>query len=323
MNVLTACKPVLEYSNYRCAVALLLAVVLIHPTAAGALPTREKAGPGVTAVRRLSDYESSLGKTPGDTTVYILDSGVPGGTLLVAGGTHADEPAGTAAALAFVQHATPTAGRIIVVPRANNSAAGRRGPGQRLTNPADQGRPDPVLYYPPGSTLAFDGYESRNLDRAYPGAPDGTLTERIAFGLMKLLWTEGVDIAIDLHESPPGSPLSMTIIAHERALGVAALTVLDLEETGIDMHLEASPAAYPGLSHREWGDRTGALAFIVETPNPDMGGAREDSRRHKPAPGPLRHRAALHLATIAALVSAYNDGAEPQRAVKYVMAGQP
>jgi predicted deacylase len=318
MRLFIACKPVLECSSSWFAAALLLAAILIHPSAAGALPAREKAGHGVTAVRRLSDYESSLGKTPGDTTVYILDSGVPGGTLLVVGGTHADETAGTAAALALVQHATPTAGRIIVVPRANNSAAGGRGPGQRLTKPADQGRPDPVLYYPPGSTLAFDGYESRNLDRAYPGAPDGTLTERIASGIMKLLWTEGVDIAIDLHESPPASPLSMSIIAHERALGIAALAVLDLEDAGIDMHLEGSPAAYPGLSHREWGDRTGALAFIVETPNPAMGDGKSSTVQADDILYPLQRRVEIHLGTVAALVVRYNDEAGVGRAIHYV-----
>jgi hypothetical protein len=31
------------------------------------------------------------------------------------------------------------------------------------------------------------------------------------------------------------------------------------------------PGAYPGLSHREWGDRTGALAFIIEASDPEMG----------------------------------------------------
>jgi predicted deacylase len=250
--------------------------------------------------------------------VYILDSDMPGGTLLVVGGTHADETAGTAAAIAFVELAVPTAGRMIVVPRANASAAGRRGSGSRLTKPAHQGAPDPVLYYPPGSTSAFDGYESRNLDRAYPGAPDGTLTERMAYGLMELLRIERVDVAIDLHEAPPGSPLSMAIIAHERALGLAALAVLDLEDAGIDMQLVASPAAYPGLSHREWGDRTGALAFIVETPNPANDGGKSGAGGQSDDPRyPLQRRVEIHLETVAALVARYNDEAGAGRAVRY------
>jgi predicted deacylase len=276
------------------------------------MPARERPGSGVTSVRSLSDYEPSLRMSPGDTRVYILDSGTPGGTLLVVGGTHADETAGTAAAMAIARGARPTAGRIIVVPRANNSAASGDGPGKRvgsrLTNPAHQGSPDPALYYPPGSASPLDGHESRNLDRAYPGKPDGTLTERVAFGLMELLRTERVDLAVDLHEAPPDSPLSMSIIAHERALGLAALAVLDLEDAGIAMSLEASPAAYPGLSHREWGDRTGALAFIVETANPAMGGyGHTRSAGHDKS---VQQRVAIHLAVVAAIVDRFNEASD-------------
>ena len=299
------------------AVAFIIAAALVRPSPAGAMPARERPGPGVTAVRLLSDYEPSLRMSPGDTKVYILDSGVPGGTLLVVGGTHADETAGTAAALALVERATPTAGRIIVVPRANNSAAGGDGPGSRLTNPAHQGSPDPTLYYPPGSASALEGYESRNLDRAYPGAPDGTLTERIAFGLMELLRIERIDIAIDLHEAPPDSPLSMTIIAHERAMGLAALAVLELGDAGVAMSLEASPAAYPGLSHREWGDRTDALAFIIETANPELGGGQPDAENVDDPLHPLWQRVDIQLKTLAALVGLYNDEAGADRAIRY------
>src|SRR5690625_383699 len=56
-------------------------------------------GPGVTEIRRLSDYHPALADGPGDTDVYILDSGLPGATVLVLGGVHPDEFAGFMAAL--------------------------------------------------------------------------------------------------------------------------------------------------------------------------------------------------------------------------------
>jgi hypothetical protein len=70
----------------------------------------------------LSDYDASAAKTTADTPAYIFDSGNAGGTVCVAGGTHANEVAGFIAAIALVEHARVASGRLIVVPHANNSA---------------------------------------------------------------------------------------------------------------------------------------------------------------------------------------------------------
>ena len=43
-------------------------------------------GPGVTEVKMLSDYNPALKGTNGDTEIYVLDSGVPGASILVLGG---------------------------------------------------------------------------------------------------------------------------------------------------------------------------------------------------------------------------------------------
>src|SRR5690625_965680 len=78
-------------------------------------------GYGVTGIGWLSDYHPALKGTPGDSRVYYLDSGVPGGTVYVQGGTHGNEIAGVVAATILVERAMPTAGRLIVVPHGNNA----------------------------------------------------------------------------------------------------------------------------------------------------------------------------------------------------------
>ena len=47
---------------------------------------------GVTEVKKLSDYFSPLKGIMNDCNIYILDSGIPGGTVMVIGGTHPEEP---------------------------------------------------------------------------------------------------------------------------------------------------------------------------------------------------------------------------------------
>src|SRR5512146_13100 len=79
-------------------------------------------GPGVTAVKHLSDYLPALAQTPGDSEVYILDGKERGGTVFVAAGTHGNEIAGIMTAILLVGRARAQKGRLIVVPHANNSA---------------------------------------------------------------------------------------------------------------------------------------------------------------------------------------------------------
>ena len=53
-----------------------------------------KQGKGVTEVRKLSAYFDGIAGTRGDTDVYVLDSGKPGASALILGGTHPNEPSG-------------------------------------------------------------------------------------------------------------------------------------------------------------------------------------------------------------------------------------
>ena len=248
-------------------------------------------GPGVTTVKQLSDYFVKLKGTSGDTEVYVLDSGKPGGTVLVLGGTHPNEPSSFLSALLLIENAKPAKGRLIVIPRANNSgfshtdytegapqqfmlkaASGERWFrfGSRATNPTDQW-PDPDIYVHAATGQKLSGSETRNLNRAYPGRPDGTLTEQVAYGIVQLIRQEKVAMTIDLHEASPEYPVINAIVAHERAMDYAAEVTIGLQMDGLKIGLEPSPKSLRGLSHRELGDATDTLAILMETANPAQG----------------------------------------------------
>jgi hypothetical protein len=247
--------------------------------------------PGVTAQRMLSRYLPRLRGTAGDTPVFLLEGAEPGGSVLVVGGTHGDEPAGYLAAVVLVERARVSRGRLIVIPRANASGFTHNVPqeghpqrfavdtpggprwftyGARATNPVDQW-PDPQVYTLRRSGQTLSGSETRNLNRAYPGRPDGSLTEQIAFAIVQVIEREAVTLALDLHEASPEYPVVDTIVAHQRAMDLAAIANVRLQALGIEIGLEASPPALGGLSHREWGDGTPALAALMETTDPAQG----------------------------------------------------
>ncbi len=299
-------------------------------------------GAGVTAVRHLSDYLPSLAGTPGDTSVYILEGREPGGTLFVAGGTHANEIAGIVAATILVERGRVRKGRLIVIPHANNSAVGypdarRPGPplvfidtpagkrgfryGARLTNPAHQGEADPTKFSPPGSAEKIEGWEARNLNRNYPGKADGNLTQRIAFAIVELLKRESVDVAYDFHETGPASRLAWMLVANPKNVDIGATAVLGLDEAGIPAKIEASSATFRGLSHREWGDATTAKAFLFETPNPLMKDGRGKADTVNDPVLPLERRVGVHLSALLEVVDACNEVGAPEK--KIVLAEVP
>jgi hypothetical protein len=80
-----------------------------------------------------------------------------------------------------------------------------------------------------------------------------------------------VNIAFDLHEASPEYPVINAVVAHERAMDVAAEAVMNLQLEEIQFGLETSPVKLRGLSHREWGDATSVLAILMETSNPAQG----------------------------------------------------
>ena len=218
------------------------------------------------SIIQLSHYLPSLLNSPGDTAVYVLDSGVEGPGMLIAAGVHGNEHGGIHAAEVFIEQAIVETGKVFVIPHLNKPGflAGAR------YVPSDyQGVPDPDVYIPPEGRTRFDGYEQRNINRAYPGSDDMGLAQKIALAVMNLIYSENIAIAFDLHESPPASYLAWMIISNPKHTHIVAGAVLDLKAQGITMKKEVS-SNNSGLSHREWGDRTRTFAFLTETPNPLM-----------------------------------------------------
>jgi hypothetical protein len=111
----------------------------------------------------------------------------------------------------------------------------------------------------------------RNLNRAFPGKADGSITEQIAYAIMEIIRREKADISIDFHEASPEYTTVNAIVAHEKSLELAAEVAMYLEFDDIPITLEQSPKNLNGLSHREWGDYSDTLPFLFEAANPFMG----------------------------------------------------
>ncbi|MCL2093715.1 MAG: succinylglutamate desuccinylase [Treponema sp.] len=250
-------------------------------------------GPGVTEIRMLSEWLPSLRGTRGDTEVYILRGSRPGGSIIVLGGNHPNEPGGYLSAVLLVENAVVDQGTLYVLPRSNNSGFSHSEPqnanpqyfsftkpdgsirsfryGSRLTNPLDQW-PDPDVYIHASSGENLSGNENRNLNRAFPGRPDGNFTERVAYAITELIRQEDIFLTIDLHEASPEYPVVNAIVSHERAYTLTATVIIfGLEDRGIQVSMESSPTNLRGLTHREFGDFTDTLAVLPETTNPAQG----------------------------------------------------
>jgi len=251
--------------------------------------------PGVSNVKSLGQYFSGIKGTINDSHVYILEGEKPGGTFLVLGGTHPEEPAGRLAAWVLVENAVLEKGRLFVILSANRSGStvtrlGGAYPadytiptpwggqkfrmGDRWSNPLDQW-PDPEVYihYPSHQELAY--VDIRNLNRTFPGRANGTLTEKTSFAITQLIRREKVDIVIDLHEAELQYPVISTIVAHERGQDLAAMASMMISGTeDFKIGMENSPPELHGLSHREIGDHTQAIPLLLESPEPMLDACR-------------------------------------------------
>lgn len=343
----------MKRENYRGLIILGFAVLIMIISGRSFLSMHEfepiVAGQGVTEQKMLSDYFSGLKGTPGDTEVYVLKGEQLGGSVLVLGGTHPNEPAGYLSAVLMIENLKVEKGTVFVIPRANKSAFTHNDPqegspqkfviqtsegerwfrfGSRATNPIDQW-PDPDIYiHQSGQKLS--GSETRNLNRAYPGKPDGNLTEKIAYGIVELINKENINISIDLHEASPEYPVINAIVAHERATDLVAMSMLELEMEGLNFAMELSPPNFHGLSHREWGDSSQTMAILMESANPIQGRLRGRMTEKLILNGqdecyvkadelnrlyvefdetghPLEERVGRHLTAIKGIINTYND----------------
>ncbi len=317
-----------------------VAIMTAVAAGAGAEPVSHdiRPGYGVDEIRWLSDYHPALKGTRGDTPIYVMRGDEPGGSVLVLGGTHSNEIAGVMAAVLLVERGEARQGTAYVIPHANNSAARRndRSPlpyegtvwldpyeadlfalptssgmtrwfhyGSRITQEEDQGVPDSEVYVHAQTGYELAGWEARNLNRAYPGLADGTLTQQIAYAITQLIKTEAVDVEIDLHEAPTQNRLANMLVCHPRALDIGLFTVMDLEMAGLTLKIEASSSEFRGLSHRELGDATDVYAFLIESPNPAMDYVTASAPRAVDPLENLGSRVWLDLVTIQGLLATY------------------
>jgi len=242
----------------------------------------------LTAQVPLSKYFDGIRGTLMDAPVYVFDSGVPGGSVLILGGAHPYEPASPVMAYVVLENITVTRGRVFVIARANMSAAsqgmlGNAYPpffrvktpwgekryriGDRETSPLEQW-PDPFtfVHYPSTQNLAYQ--DSRNLNRTFPGRPDGNLTERTSFAISEMIRREKIDLTIDVHEASMGYPVVSTYVCHQRAEELCMMASMMLSAEQFPMKTETSPTSLRGLTHREIGDFTDSFAVLMETPEP-------------------------------------------------------
>jgi predicted deacylase len=246
-------------------------------------------GPGVTSMFKLSEFSPGLRGTAADTSVFVLRGKEQGGKAILLGDTHSNEPEGMLATLIFLENATVDKGTLYIIPFFNNSGSRNTRPGDgyplyfevptdwgaakfrmgnRDASPLDQW-PDPDVYihYPDRQLLSF--IDVRNVNRTWPGRPDGPLMERVTFGAMELMRREKVDVAVDIHGAETMFPVTNCIVAPEKSVKIATLAALTVKATeGFENHVEPSPAGFRGLSHREIADHSDTLPFLLEAPIP-------------------------------------------------------
>lgn len=255
--------------------------------------------PNVSEVKMLSEYCPGLEGTNLDTEIYVFDSGKPGGSLLILGGTHPNESASPLAAIAMIENMKAVQGRVFIIPRTNRSGFTHTSPldgmqdfysitisdgsvrtfrvGNRLTNPVDQW-PD-YSYYKGSSGRELAGTETaeiRNVDRLYYGNENGVLTERVCAGIYNLINKEGINLTMDMHEGSPEFLYLDCVMVNmkadnQTAMSIAQSMALDMQFDNLDMRAEYSGVKSYGLSHRSLGDNTASMMTLMETYNPSMG----------------------------------------------------
>ena len=247
------------------------------------------AGPGVTNVIKLSEFVPGLKGSMADADVFVLEGKEPGGKVLVMANTHANEPAGLLTAVIMIENAVVEKGTLMVIPEFNASAGRNTRPGDgyplyydiptewgakrfrmgnRDTSPLDQW-PDPDVYihYPDNQLLSF--IDVRNTNRTWPGRPNGPLMEKVTFAAMEMMRKDRLNIAIDMHGAETMFPVTNCIVAPQKSAKIATLVSMTVKAMeGFDNHVEPSPSNFHGLSHREIGDFSDTLPFLLEAPIP-------------------------------------------------------
>lgn len=310
----------------------------------------------VTRIEKFSKYSPKLKGTEGDSNIYVIDSGVPGPSILIIGGTHPNEPSGQLAATIFLENVTVQKGTVYVITEANKSAYSHSQPqegssmyyhitteygirtfkfGTRASNFVDQWpNPDVYSHNPSGQKLSSN--DVRNLNRSYPGDPNGNFTEKVAWAITNCIKQNNITMTVDLHEASPEYLTINAIIGYpgkenketglvNNSYDIACDVSLKMSFKDVDISAEVSPAALHGLTHRELGTYTDTLVFLCETSNASQGKLRgaftedlivtgEDKFYDKAeelgllyaAPVHINERVARHVCSISTIIESYN-----------------
>jgi len=247
------------------------------------------ASKGVTEVKKLSDYYDGLEGSFADTRVFVLKGEEKGGKALVIGNSHPSEPVSALTSFLIIENATVEKGTIYVIPSFNRSASRYTKPGDgyplyynistpwgkkkfrmgnRGASPLEQW-PDPSVYihYPSKQMLSYQ--DARNINRTWPGRPNGPLMEQVTYSAMELIREENVDVAIDIHGAETMFPVTNCFVVPSKSRQIATLASLNVQaQQGFENHIEPSPPNFHGLSHREIADHSDAMPFLIEAPEP-------------------------------------------------------
>ena len=128
--------------------------------------------------------------------------------------------------------------------------------GSRASNPVDQW-PDPDVYVHAASGQRLSGSETRNINRAYPGRPDGNPPEQAAYAIAELIPGGGYQRDVRSSRGITGIPgyqrhrIPRKGMSHGGGRYDGADSGRNPDVTGavsVNLH---------GLTHRELGDYTG------------------------------------------------------------------
>ena len=176
----------------------------------------------------------------------------------------------------------------------------------------------------PGQALS--GSETRNLNRAYPGQGRRIAHRTAGVRHHHADPAERSDLAIDLHEASPEYPVVNTMVAHQRAMDLAALANVDLQDRAWPSGSRLRRNRCAGCRIASGATPPPRMAVLAETTNPAQGRLRGATsaalvsdgrdrfyvrasargRLSVPFPRdgwPLDVRVARHLATVRALVA--------------------
>lgn len=176
-----------------------------------------------------------------EITVYVREGQTEGAVIYIVGGTHGDETAGWQAALAL-HRAEIEAGTLYVAAPLNVYGAEHD---QRKTR------------------------EERDINRNFPGSPEGCDAEQIAWAVFEDIRDKRPDLVLDLHEAHPDDgirdALGNSIIC--RDLQPIEDLALDLLEQIEPLTLYGSPPA--GSLNRVVTEELGIPVITIETDRGD------------------------------------------------------